>query len=322
MKPDLFHRYVWLVEVVRHAEKITFERIADLWLKSSLNSDRSPLALRTFHNHRDAVANLFGIRILCDRSDHNQYFISPGDSADFTKLKMWMLQTLTMDAVGHRVGRNLSARVLLDSAPADKYGLNGVIEAMRQGKMLQIAYSFLTTGNSANLMVSPYCVRFWRSSWYIIGKDAENDSLMALDLARVISLVVTDKSFVYPSDFSPEKFLGKFFGMEIDSELPAEAVRLKVFGRTRDKIRTLPFHGSQKEMLADLSYSIFEYNLVPSDDFINAILSHSTDMEVLSPEWLRSEVATRIHKMARLYAMPELEKQSVGMGAAMLNDSI
>ena len=78
MKRDLFRRYVWLVDVIRHAKSITYEEISELWKESPLNTDQSPLALRTFHNHRDAIAQLFGIRIHCNRSDHEYYIQQDG----------------------------------------------------------------------------------------------------------------------------------------------------------------------------------------------------------------------------------------------------
>lgn len=63
MTSNLFKRYVWLIDVVNQAGKLTYEEISSLWERSPLNEDRSPLALRTFHNHRYVVDKLFGITI-------------------------------------------------------------------------------------------------------------------------------------------------------------------------------------------------------------------------------------------------------------------
>ena len=62
MTRDLFRRYIWLVETVYSSGRITFEEIANKWKRSSLNNGTS-LVLRTFHNHRAAIEELFGILI-------------------------------------------------------------------------------------------------------------------------------------------------------------------------------------------------------------------------------------------------------------------
>lgn len=321
MKRDLFRRYVWLVDTIRHARKITFERIDNLWMHSPLNVDHSPLALRTFHNHREAIEHLFGIRILCDRSDHNQYYVADDDNIDSTRLKVWMLQTLSLSNVIEKAD-NVENRIVLDITPGEKFGLTTVIEAMKQNKVVQISYSILTSENSTTISVCPYCVRYWKSTWYIIAKALDSDRMLAFDLARVLSITITDKSFVYPADFSSAEFLRKFYGMDIDSTLPVETIQIKVFGSTRDKVRTLPFHVSQKEILSDRYFSIFEYRLVPSPDFIQAVLANGTDMEVLCPGSLRETIREKINQMGRFYAEPAAQLQSVGISAHALNEPL
>ena len=68
----LFNRYVWLVDVVNRAGRISFEEINKLWCKSSLNEDEEDLPLRTFHDHRTAIEEMFDINIDCDKSDGYQ----------------------------------------------------------------------------------------------------------------------------------------------------------------------------------------------------------------------------------------------------------
>ena len=306
MKRDLFRRYVWLVDVVRHAKKITFEKISQLWESSPLNVDRSPLALRTFHNHRDAIEHLFGIRILCDRSDHNQYYVADDDTLDTTRLKVWMLQTLSLSNTINKAD-SVENRTVLDITPEEKFGLMTVIDAMKNGKVININYSIPTSDNKTSIDVEPYCVRFWRSGWYIIGKDTETDRMHAFDLVRIISISETQYSFHYPNDFSPSDFLKKFYGMDIDTTTPVENIQVKVFGKVRDKIRTLPFHVSQKEVMSGKDYSIFEYQLAPSEDFREAILSYGTGMEVITPQSLRDKIAEQVCEMAKMYACAKIK---------------
>ena len=72
----LIRRYVWLVETIRRAGKISLEEINKKWKISSLHNGRGGLPERTFHRHRDALADIFGIDIRCDRSNGNVYYIA------------------------------------------------------------------------------------------------------------------------------------------------------------------------------------------------------------------------------------------------------
>ena len=59
----LFNRYVWLVDTIYRAGRITFEEINERWLHSSLNDTEEDLPLKTFHNHKNAIQQMFDINI-------------------------------------------------------------------------------------------------------------------------------------------------------------------------------------------------------------------------------------------------------------------
>lgn len=300
MKRDLFRRYVWLIDTVRHAKKIQFEEITERWMETPLNADRQQLALRTFHNHRHAIESLFGIRIVCDRADRNRYFIAEWPEPNATRLKMWMLQKLSFSDLDEDTAP-VKHRILLDPTPEEKYGLPNIIEAIQNNKVVKIDCAIPTSDNKTSLLIAPYCIRFWRSQWFVFGKDIQTDMLHAFNLKRVIDITPTDTSFDYPRDFKPEIFFRDFYGMDVSTDRMPEVVRLKISGRTRDKARTLPLHESQKEVMTNNDYSVFEYFLVPSDEFQNTILSHGIDTEVLSPISLREAVAEKVTTLAQRY---------------------
>ena len=64
-----FNRYIWLLNTLILHKRLTFEEISNRWDNSRL-SDGKPLALRTFHTHRDAIFDLFEIEIKCDTSTY------------------------------------------------------------------------------------------------------------------------------------------------------------------------------------------------------------------------------------------------------------
>lgn len=301
MKRDLFRRYVWLIDTVRHAKKIQFEDIAERWLNTPMNADHSQLALRTFHNHRHAIENLFGIRISCDRGDNNRYYIADWPKGNATKLKVWMLQKLSFSGLDEDTDP-VKHRIILDLPPEEKYGLTTIIEAIQKNRVIRLVCAIPTPDNKTSLLIAPYCLRYWRGQWFILGKDIETDLLHAFNFDRVLDISFSDKYFEFPRDFSPEIFFRDFFGMDVNDKKLPEVVRLKIGGRTRDEVRTFPLHDSQKEIMTQQDYSIFELYLVPSEKFQTTILSHGTDTEVVYPESLRQKIGEQIRDMAERYA--------------------
>lgn len=300
MNRDLFRRYVWLVDTVRHAKGIQYEQIADLWLKSVLNDDKSPLALRTFHNHRHAIENLFGIKILCDRGNNNRYYIYEGDNPQSTRLKIWMMQKLGYSDLERELPI-VADRIVLDECPEDKYGLDVIIEAIKSNHVVRLIYSVPTEDGKTSLLVAPYCVRYWNTRWYLMGKDIETERVHMFDLDRVVEIIMTDGRFDFPDGFSPRECFKDTFGMELPGNVSPDNVRLRISGVTRDKVRTLPLHHSQKEVLTANDYSVFEYYIIPGEDFVSTVLSHGLDTQVLYPYSLRRQIGDRIKEMAEQY---------------------
>lgn len=300
MKRDLFRRYVWLIETVRHSEKITFEEISSLWRRSALNEERAPLALRTFHNHRDAVENLFGLKIICDRSDHHRYYVD--DRMELDKLKIWMLQTLSMsDEISETNG--IENRILVDMTPDEKFCLNAIIEAMKGNRMIIVTHLEMVNGKKKNVKVAPYCVRFNNHTWYLLAREPESGQMRVYDLNRVCGITILHESFLYEENFNPSLFFKNYYGMDINQYASPVSIRLRVKNKTRNEFRMSPIHPTQTEVEIDINDSVFEYNFVPGEFFKKAILAMGGDVEVLSPENLRNEIARRIANMAENYSI-------------------
>ena len=63
MAKNYFKSYIWLLETLQSRGPLTLKQIQELWLKSSVNDERKPLAPRTFANHIASIADTFKIYI-------------------------------------------------------------------------------------------------------------------------------------------------------------------------------------------------------------------------------------------------------------------
>ncbi|MDE6217477.1 MAG: WYL domain-containing protein [Muribaculaceae bacterium] len=303
MKRDLFRRYVWLIDTIRRGDKPIFEEIAQTWLHSPLNDDGSPLALRTFHNHRDAIEHLFGIRIVCDRSNRNGYYIADDGAENSTRLKFWMLQTLSLSNTIHRSSA-VENRIILDITPEEKYGLLTTVDAMHREKCVVFTHTFPIYGNKTEFTIEPYCVRFLKSNWYMLGRDKHDGELKTFCFSNIKKAKVGDIRFRYPIDFNAREYFSNYFGMEIDNTRESQAIRLKVSGKYRDMLRVQPMHHTQREVLSNDDYSVFLLNIVPTGDFISTVLSMGRNCEVIGPLSLREQIKDLFKSIVYDYEKP------------------
>ena len=79
MGSKTINRYVWLLDILLQKKKLTFEEISGLWERSCLG-DGNPLPLRTFHQHKSAIEEMFGVEIKCNPSDGYHYYIGELDN--------------------------------------------------------------------------------------------------------------------------------------------------------------------------------------------------------------------------------------------------
>ena len=70
--------------------------------------------------------------------------------------------------------------------------------------------------------------------------------------------------------------------------------------RQDNYLRDLPLHESQKEAEQTEEYSIFEFHLRPTFDFLIEILWNGEDVEIIEPLWLRNEMAGKINRMLKI----------------------
>ena len=97
MAKNLLNKYVWLVETIYKAGRITFGEINQKWLDNDL-SGGVELPLRTFHKWRIAAEEMFGLMIECERKGGYQYFISNADEIN-EQLEQKLTERLDMAGI-------------------------------------------------------------------------------------------------------------------------------------------------------------------------------------------------------------------------------
>lgn len=291
-------KYIWLLDTLRRKGKLTFKELNELWLNDEI-SEGVELSIRTFHKWRIAIEDLFAINIENEGKGEYRYYISSSYSIDNNPLYAWLIDTFSL---GNLMMNSLSLhqRILLESTPSNSF-LPAIITAMKEGKVLTIIYQAFWQKHEKKVLVEPYCIKQFKQRWYLLGRHIQADKLVIYALDRIIEIKKEDCTFKLPYSFSANEYFSKAYGIIIGDETPEEKVVLKVSEWHAHYLRSLPLHHSQVEKETPDGYCIFEYQLCPTFDFQQTILSFASEVEVMSPKWLRKELFTKIALMYDKY---------------------
>ncbi|MBD5236630.1 MAG: WYL domain-containing protein [Bacteroidales bacterium] len=295
----LLKRYLWLIDTLKRGGEMTYDEIADRWCKSSVNDNGSKLSKRTFYNHCQAVARHFGIDIECRRGRGlNLYSITNPEAIEENSLTKWALDSFSLGEL--LLGNaSIADKILLEDIPSGREWLEPILQALQNDRQIQIEYENFF-GVRFTGKVCPLCVKLFKRRWYVlceVGKDRKR--IFSLD--RVKKLAVTNNSFTYPRDFVPADYFRDVFGIVAGTGGNVENIVIRTYDELPGYLRSLPMHHSQREIKSNKDYTDFSLRLRPSFDFIQELLLHRDQLEVLSPQSLRDQIAAVILKMKNHY---------------------
>lgn len=296
MAKNFFKRYIWLVDLINRRKYVSFKEINKAWMRSPLNETGDPLSERTFFNHKDAIAGMFGIEILNDRS--LGFYIGRSDVGS-DETSDWMLHTLCLNNVLHE-NADMKDRILMEKVPSSERFLTDIISAMRDFRVISLCYQSFRHPEPFCFNVRPYCVKYFKQRWYLLGDSDLGLRIYSLD--RFVDMEELEEHFEIPKGFDAEEYFGNYFGVIIGEE--PEDVKIRVVPDQVKYFRTLPLHGSQRETVQEDGSSVFSYHIAPTFDFVQEILSHGADVEVLEPAELRESIADIVAGMASRYGLP------------------
>lgn len=293
-----FNRYIWLLNTLLQHRRLTFEEISCRWKDSCLGDGR-PLALRTFHMHREAIAELFGVEVECDTSSY-EYYISSSSQLKNDKTRQWLLNSFTVSNM-IEAGRNMKDRILFEEIPEGTEYLQTVIDAMQRKKELKIDYKPFN-GHQSIFHLQPYAMKVYHQRWYVVGYLKEQEGIRNIALDRILEMELTDDSFILPNDFDAEEYYAHTVGIFVNDKLKPQKVVVRVFGVHVEYMRSLPLHFSQQEIKTEhKEYSDFEYQLCLTPELTSQLLAMGEKIEVMVPIGLREEIRKRLFAAINRY---------------------
>ena len=299
---DKIRRYVWLLDTIYRAGEsgITFDEINEKWQRYDLLSEGKPYPKRTFEQHKEEIQETFNIEICCDRKT-NRYYISDRDELKNQSLIMrWLINTFNLNNIIGQ-SKSLKDRIGLEDIPAGQDYLIDIIDLMNNSRTFDMEYQkFYADEKKLYRNMEPHGVQIFQRRWYVLARNPENDTLHTYSLDRIVSLKKNNNTFKIPKDFSISDFFSDCFGI-IKDTTPKQHIVLKANAFQAKYLKTLPLHESQRVVSEDNDFTVFSYDLRPTFDFKQKILSYMGNVEIIEPQSFRNEIKEEIERMRKIY---------------------
>ena len=298
-----YYKYIWLLDTLLNSDPITIDEINMLW-ENCPASDGQPIPLRTFHEHRKGIKEMFGVEIVCDRSRGNVYYVKNPEVLDEQRLSKWLLRKYSIPQ-DFATFNGIKDRIMLEEIPLGTAFLDAIIEAMKQNVELRVDYQRYEKKQEEHLQtfqIQPYALRVFNRRWYLLGYLKEQKGLRTIALDRILDLKVLPNSFKLPEDFDVRKYFSDVVGIYVDKDKTITKVKIRAYGIQADYLRSTPLHKSQSEGRSKHGeFAEFTYRLCITPELVSQLLAMGEKVEVLEPKELREEMKKRINSMSNYY---------------------
>lgn len=285
-------RYIWLLDTLYTSDPLTYDDVVMLW-EDSPYAYMGGLPIRTFHEHRKGIEEMFGVVIECDKSKGYAYYIKNPEVLEQNTYAQLLLRKYSVPK-DFSTFNMMRDRILLEEIPHGTAYFNDVVESMRCNTELVIDYQGYE-GHAETLTMQPYAMKVYNRRWYVLGYIKEKESIRHLALERFIDLQITSKKFEYPKDFNPRKYYDNVVGIYVNNELPVVNLKIRVYGVQMEYMRMLPLHKSQSEVKSRYGeFAEFTYRVCLTPELKSKILALGPNVEVLEPLEYREEIKKEI----------------------------
>jgi predicted DNA-binding transcriptional regulator YafY len=274
-----------------------------LWENCPLSD--GPIPLRTFHEQRKGIKEMFGVEIVCDRSHGNVYYVKNPEVLERRKVAKWLLYKYSIPQ-GFATFNSMKDRIILEEIPLGTSFLDDIIEAMQKNMELRIDYQRYEGEQGEEHLqtfhIQPYALKVFNRRWYLLGFIKEKDGLRTIALDRILYLEVLTTSFSLPEDFDARKYFSNVVGIFVNKELPVTKVMIRAYGTQAEYLRSTPLHKSQSEGKSKHGeFADFTYRLCVTTELVSQLLAMGEKVKVLEPEELRAEMKKGIGNMINYY---------------------
>ena len=169
MAKNLLNKYVWLVDTIYRAGKITYEEINRRWQDNDL-SEGKELPKKTFHTWRTYIEEMFGLIIENENGGQYYYYIANADELKkLGSMRSWLFNTLTVSNL-MLDSMSIKNKILFEEIPDGEQYLPLILKALKKNQVLEMTYQSYWRDEANTFEVEPYCLKAFKQRWYLVAR--------------------------------------------------------------------------------------------------------------------------------------------------------
>jgi predicted DNA-binding transcriptional regulator YafY len=194
--------------------------------------------------------------------------------------------------------RLLPLKVASLSAKSTVY--QSLVEAIEKRRTVEMEYSSLTEWECITTRLRPYQLLFCQHSWYVIGRLSLHRDIRIFNLARIVSLKLSNQKFSIPKSFNLEQRLRNAWNMIPEPGTDSHVV-VKFGSLVARNVAEVTWHKTQRTRFLPDGSMLDEVTVSGLNEISWWILGYGDQAEVIRPAKLRCLISQRARKMAAMY---------------------
>lgn len=170
-------------------------------------------------------------------------------------------------------------------------------------KVLNIEYKTFDQSESYIRKIHPYHLKQYNNRWFLFGYE-EGDKytgITNLALDRIQNIEETNEN-IKPDTISWGDYFDEIIGVSKNPEDEVIKIKLRFSEKRIKYVLTKPIHGAtQKLDKSDLENRTISIEVIPNKELYQLLLSFGSDVEVLEPELVKTELKTQAKKILNYY---------------------
>jgi predicted DNA-binding transcriptional regulator YafY len=176
-----------------------------------------------------------------------------------------------------------------------------VFNAIVNKQAITVTYRKFDQTAVRTFTVHPYYLKQYSNRWYLLSLNDEHKSVFILALDRFVSVSDAGIPYVENTEMNLNDYFFDAIGITVPPDKKVETVLLRIAASQMPYIKTRPIHGSQRILEQDDEHAIVEIKVYNTYELKSILLSFGSNIEVLSPDSLRKEIAEIVNRMNSKY---------------------
>lgn len=175
-----------------------------------------------------------------------------------------------------------------------------LIEAIQKRKKVEITYQRFVSEQPRKHLLQPYWLREYNHLWYLVAFVEKHKTLVTYALDRVKQVEITNEKYAIDSSINPAEYFKHTYGIYNYQGKP-EKVRLRFAPILGNYLKTQPLHQTQEIIKDTKTEFTIQIHVGITLELINDILKYGSQVKVLAPKTLISEIQKTLKNTLNQY---------------------